>query len=430
MTAPTAPAPASRWEGESAAAARVWLPALAALVLQLGALLIDDRGRALRALLGGRIGPREDELLLAVLLAVAGPALLLLARRAPGPVVAAIAGITALDLLLADGEDRLPVVALALAVCAAIVRGARAWAWASVIGGLLVTLLLSPLADEEWEVRQIVVVTVGLLIAIGLGEALRGRRERRVEVAREVSGRRETAVRAERERIARELHDVLAHSLSQISVQAGVGLHLAQSGREDALAVATDALRAIRASSGDALADVRQVIGALRSDDDAPLAPEPGLDRLEALVQTARDAGLEATLRIGPLGEVPRPVQAAAYRIVQESLTNTVRHAEAARVDVALARQAGALVIEVSDDGRGAPDPAMPGGLGITGMSERAALLGGRLDAGPRAVGGFAVVARIPVASAEPEASPPSAGTPAASAPTLPPPPPPVGGLG
>jgi signal transduction histidine kinase len=406
MTAPD-PSPAPGWWRDPATAgARTVLWAAVALIVQLGAVIVDERGRVLWALLGGGRGPGGDrELVLATVFAVLGPLMLLAARRAPGTVVLVTAAIASLDLALADGEDRLPLTALLIALVLAVVRGARVQAWIAVVGGLVVTLIIGGAADEQWSTLQVAGAVLLLVAGIGLGEVLRSRVERERERERATADRRESAVRAERESIARELHDVLAHSLSQIAVQAGVGLHLSTPDRDDALERARIALTNVREASTTALDDVRRVIGVLRLSDDAPLAPEPGLDAVASLVEPLRAAEVDVRLTVSITSEVPRAVQAAAYRIVQESLTNVLRHAGAAHVDVRIATTDARLTIEVVDDGGGTADRARTrttdapatGGLGITGMAERAALLGGTLQAGPHEPRGFRVRAELPI---------------------------------
>jgi len=254
--------------------------------------------------------------------------------------------------------------------------------------------------------------TFGVLAMVGIGEAVRARRERIAEYRRAAQQRRQTAAEAERVRIARELHDVLAHSLSSINVQAGVGLHLME--KDPAKAAA--ALAEIKATSKTALDEVRSVLGVLRAGgaaDGAPLAPEPDLSQLERLAVAGTAQGVEVRVEVdpslrGPL--VPRPVQLALYRIVQESLTNVFRHARASTATVSVRRDGDSYVAEIVDDGRGdagvtlateSSESGFPGGRGILGMRERAQLLGGTLDAGPRRSGGYRVLARIPAERVE-----------------------------
>jgi signal transduction histidine kinase len=212
------------------------------------------------------------------------------------------------------------------------------------------------------------------------------------EFRRLASERRVSVAQAERVRIARELHDVLAHSLSQINVQAGVGLHLMDRQPDKA----RDAQASIKETSKSALDEVRSVLGMLRAEGaaiDAPLVPEPDLDRLPALVE---GSGLTVELddRLAH-AEVPGQVQLALYRIVQESLTNVSRHATGVtKVVASLAREDDQYVVSVRDDGRG-ETASESGGRGLLGMRERAELLGGHLTAGPSG-DGFEVRGVIP----------------------------------
>jgi signal transduction histidine kinase len=227
------------------------------------------------------------------------------------------------------------------------------------------------------------------------------------ERTREEEARRR--VNSERLRISRELHDVLAHNISMINVQAGVAVHLMDTHPEQA----RSSLVAIKDASKEAMREVRGALGMLRQVDakegeNAPLQPAPTLERVDELVRRAADAGVEVSLEVEgvPSGRTPPKVAAgtdlAAYRIVQEALTNVVRHAGAATATVTVTYDTTDLVVQVDDDGRG-PDAAASGssngggGNGIVGMRERAAAAGGDLTAGPRPEGGFRVRARLPL---------------------------------
>jgi signal transduction histidine kinase len=199
----------------------------------------------------------------------------------------------------------------------------------------------------------------------------------------------------ERMRIARELHDVLAHSISVINVQAGVALHLLDRQPEQA----RPALVAITEASKNALGELRATLGVLRgADDDDPRAPAPTLAQLNDLVTTATTAGVRVQVNVtGAERPLPPGVDLAAYRIAQESLTNVARHARPATATLSIAYGADELVVEVQDDGRTADARAFRAGHGLIGMRERAASVGGELDAGPRPEGGFRVRARLPL---------------------------------
>jgi signal transduction histidine kinase len=236
---------------------------------------------------------------------------------------------------------------------------------------------------------MIAVFTAWLAIAAFTAEAAELRRRRADEEARH-------RVVEERLRIAREMHDVLSHSLATISIQSGAGLRLFEMHPEEA----ETALRTIRQVSNDALAQARAALATIRDPGDADSRPGPGLRDLDALFASVRAAGLvvQPSLDFGS-GPVPYSVGSAAYRVVQESLTNVMRHAGAgARATVGVVCSPGALVIEVTDTGNGkarAPGPTTPG-HGVTGMRERVLELGGEFSARPQPAGGFRVWARLP----------------------------------
>nr|WP_269809454.1 histidine kinase [Kineosporia rhizophila] len=203
------------------------------------------------------------------------------------------------------------------------------------------------------------------------------------------------AATAERARIAREMHDVVAHSLSVTISQADGGRYAAQHNPEAAIT----ALETISATGRQALADMRALLGVLRDDSTQQLTPQPDTEAIKDLVDQVRGSGLTVTLEV--LGEpvvLPAGPGLAAYRIVQESLTNVLKHAgPSAEARVRLMWLSEALEIRVEDDGRGAAaTPATPGSQGLIGMRERATLYGGQLEAGPRQGGGFGVRAYLP----------------------------------
>lgn len=256
--------------------------------------------------------------------------------------------------------------------------------------GTLLGVLIAQLALGEKMVfdARVTLSVVWLAAVLGIGTAARNRGVA-VRAARERAAERQHRL-AERERlrIAREVHDVVAHSLAMINVQAGVAAHVADRRPEQAV----EALRAIKDASAAALADLRATVAVLRTGQG--LGPTPSLSRLDELLEHTRATGREVRVHGSP-GELPAPVDVAAYRILQESLTNVVRHANnAGRVDVYLGRTGDALELVVRDDGRDATEPTA--GHGLRGMSERAAALGGRLDV--RVLdGGFEVRAKLPV---------------------------------
>jgi signal transduction histidine kinase len=272
--------------------------------------------------------------------------------------------------------------------------------WGSIAGVVLLAAALPDLTSELFGadvVRNIAVLAAAAL----LGDATRSRRAYVVEVERRAAEAERTReddarrrVDEERLRIARDLHDVTAHSLSVIAVQSGAAAHVLDSDPEEA----RRSLTAIRDTSRNALQELRAMLGVLRGaeDDAAPLAPTAGLARLGDLVRPLEDAGVSVDVATeGEIGDVPAVVDASAYRIVQEALTNVLRHVGKGRVGVTVRREEDALVLEVLDDG---PETG-PGeeGHGIAGMRERVQALGGTFEAGPRQGGGWSVTARLPV---------------------------------
>ncbi len=236
--------------------------------------------------------------------------------------------------------------------------------------------------------------------AVFFGEVLRTRRTRFAELqerARTLERTREEEARRrvaeDRLQIARDLHDGVAHAMTTINVQAGAAAHVMDRHPE----AAKDALVAIRRASGDVLDELTAMVALLREGDQPPdLVPTPGVHQIADLVRATRDAGVDVTLTVdGPVGAVPKPVGTAAYRIVQESLTNVLRHAHATTAQVRLRIDADVVSVEVHDDGTGggAAPRSSGSGLGIRGMRERAEATGGRLEADPAPDGGFTVKA-------------------------------------
>jgi signal transduction histidine kinase len=222
-------------------------------------------------------------------------------------------------------------------------------------------------------------------------------RARDLEETREEEARRRVA--EERLRIARDLHDVIAHGIATIHMQSGAALHVLDRQPEQA----APALAAVKQLSKQTMQELRATLDVLRATDvedgeAAPLAPTPGLDRLDALVDVTRRAGLHVELRVvGAEVPLPAPVDVAAYRIVQESLTNVMRHAgDRARAVVTVSHGDRAVDIDVVDDGLGAAAAAVDGGHGIVGMRERAATVGGTISAGANPGGGYRVRAHLP----------------------------------
>jgi signal transduction histidine kinase len=245
------------------------------------------------------------------------------------------------------------------------------------------------------------------LLAIAGGDLVRTRRlatRRQLQITEQQALRR---VGEERLQIAREIHDVVAHAMTAINVQAGVAAHLLERDPHQAY----DALRVIKATSGSALSDLRATLDVLRDPSQGvPLGPSAGLADLTQLAAGLRSAGVEVEFALDDTRDVAAAVQSAAYRIVQEALTNVARHAAASRAQVRLQHGDGLISVTVTNDGVAsgaardgtARDGAAAAGNGLRGMRERAAALGGTLDAAPLEAGGWCVVARLPTGEIAP----------------------------
>ena len=348
---------------------------------------------------------REPFDALAGILLAAGPAALLVRRRWPVPVY-----LTAFSTTLAYvalGYQRGPIFfGLLASFLTVALSGHRVVGWVGLAVGYVAFLLVDVVFQDADPPGWIPAVALAawLIVLAAAGEGLRIRRARAEEAARirEEESRRRAS--EERLRIARELHDVLAHNISLINVQAGVALHLMEEQPEQA----RSALTAIKAASKDALGELRSVLDVLRqSDEGAPRAPTAGLEDLDRLVSGAAAAGLDVrVVTEGTPRPLPPSVDLAAFRIVQEALTNVTRHAGRAVATVSLAFGDEALTLQVEDDGRGPSNgtgggperpPERGDGNGIRGMKERAAALGGVVEAGPKPEGGFRVTASLPV---------------------------------
>jgi signal transduction histidine kinase len=237
-------------------------------------------------------------------------------------------------------------------------------------------------------------------IAFALGRTSAAADEARARAARaehEREARASAAVTEERARIARELHDVVGHSVSVMTVQASAVRRLL---RPDQVRE-REALLVVERTGREALAEMRRMVGVLRRPEEAPaLAPQPSLEHLERLVEQAREAGLPVELQVeGEPVELPAGLDLTAYRLVQEGLTNALKHARAERAQVIVRYSDGEIELIVSDDGAGPGDTA-GGGHGLVGMRERVSVYGGELEAGPRPEGGFRLRAKLPLATA------------------------------
>jgi signal transduction histidine kinase len=332
---------------------------------------------------------------LSVLLLVGGPAALVMRRRYPTTVLIFVLG-TTLTYFLLDYPRGPIFLALIVAYVGAVMSGRRIAAMATLAAGYLAFLWLGLLlgVGNAPGTGEALGVAAWLLVLAAIAELARGRRDRGIEYAR--VRREETRRRAseERLRIARELHDVLAHNISLMNVQAGVALHLMDEQPEQA----RTALAAIKAASNDALDELRSVLDILRqTGEEPPRSPTSGLADVGALISRSERAGVQISEQIeGPPRPLPAKVDLAAFRIIQEALTNITRHAPKARASVRIHFASQDLIVQVDSDGQEAPRPSGGGGNGIRGMRERAAALGGEVEAGPRPGGGFRVRARLP----------------------------------
>jgi signal transduction histidine kinase len=227
------------------------------------------------------------------------------------------------------------------------------------------------------------------LVAWVIGDYVRSRREFFIELVGRHKQEREDAAEEERLRIARELHDVVAHNVSVMAIQAGAARVSGSSSAE--------ALASIEQGARDTLAELNKLLGVLRKSPGAPeLSPQPTLDEVEALLKPARDAGLGATLKVkGEKRRLSAAVDLSAYRIVQEAITNVLKHANASRVEVAIDYEREGIALTISDNGSG-PGEDHSAGHGLIGMRERVALFGGKMGTGSTPLGGFTVHARLP----------------------------------
>jgi len=336
---------------------------------------------------------RSFDVLAFALLSV-GPVALLVRRRYPVTVLLVSFGSVLAYWVI--GYARGPVfLAMIVALATVVMAGRRGAAIAVLVGGFLGFQWLAALLgrDEYPSVGSSVALAAWLLVLYGACELIRTRQERVVAAAQLREEETKRQVSEERLRIAHELHDVIAHNISLINVQAATTLHRLD-GAEDS---SREALATIKRVSQETLVELRSVLGALRRvDEEAPRAPAPTLSRLDELVERAHDAGVTAAVTVeGEARPLPAAVDLAAYRVAQEALTNVARHASSTSATLRVSYRSDDLVVEVDDDGT--PPMVVVAGNGITGMRERATALGGTLSAAPRAGGGFRVRAWFPL---------------------------------
>jgi signal transduction histidine kinase len=362
------------------------LPAGIALVVAVGTHFAAHGQRAYRPVDAG-----------AYALAVVAAGALAWRRRYPVLVMGAV--FAAVFVYFAVGYPQGPIwLPLIVAYFAAAVRGRRLAAAITAAAGFCIFPWLDYVLRNAPPPSAVFLgaLAAWLLVLLGAAEIVRIRQERAAEKARIHEQEQLTRASDERLRIARELHDAIGHHLSLINVQSGVALHLGNELPDQA----RNSFSAIKQASKDALSELRSVLSVLRQEDEpAPRSPTPSLARLEDLVSQAAAAGLTVRTQIdGPPQPLPFSLDVAAYRIVQEALTNVTRHAGPATATVRIAYTERHLTVQVDDDGSGQP-PTVPAGngKGLVGMRERAAALGGELEAAPRPGGGFRVRARLPL---------------------------------
>ncbi|HXC78869.1 MAG TPA: sensor histidine kinase [Candidatus Acidoferrum sp.] len=345
------------------------------------------------------------------------------------PVLAVILGLVFIQGLALWWRRRFPLAVLVLIVCVAVASwvitpdreptgtalafgayavsvygAARARLWVAgasiaIIVAAVVLLLLGDFAAA----RNLIPGGALSLVAWVVGDYIRGRRTFLTELIarhrRESDALRREAVEEERLRIARELHDVVAHNVSVMAIQAGAAR---VAGKSDSASVA--ALQSIESTARDTLAELNRLLGVLRKETgQPPMSPQPGLDQIDGLLKAAKEAGLDADLKItGEQHALPTSLDLTAYRIVQEAITNTLKHAHASRLEVRIAYQPDALELTVRDNGGGVSEEAVltSTGHGLIGMRERVELFGGELEAGSHDLGGgFTVHSRLPLTS-------------------------------
>jgi signal transduction histidine kinase len=379
-------------------ARRYWFDALILVALGLGLFgAVASQGMA-----DGPTGPLWFDLLAVV--AIVTP--LFFRRRFPfgAPIaVGAAVGLTAFVDERLVPKDLIPFFAGCAAVFLVGLLKERRLAIAGIVLAIGVEALVAyrdPLKNLSAFIATCIVFGLIWTVAFALGrkfEEADEAKQRAAQAEREREERARTAVTEERARIARELHDVVGHSVSVMTVQASAVRRLLRPEQERE----REALLIVERTGREALAEMRRMVGVLRRPEEGPaLAPQPSLEHVGRLVEQAREAGLSVELRVeGDPHPLPAGVDLTAYRLVQEGLTNALKHARAERAQVVVCYGDGDLEVTVSDDGRGAGS-GDGGGHGLVGMRERVAVFGGELEAGPRAEGGYRLRAKLPVVPA------------------------------
>jgi signal transduction histidine kinase len=376
--------------------ARYWFDALILVGIGIAIAVTVDNNEP-----DGPNGPLWLDILL--LLAIIAP--LLARRRFPfGAPVAVAAAVIVASLL----DDRLtPTNFITFFTgCAAVVLVAMLRDRRQAIAGLAIVIGTEAVVERTDPQGGLgnflfigLIFTVLWVVGFALGrkfEEADEARDRAARAEREREERARVAVAEERARIARELHDVVGHSVSLMTVQASGVRRLLRPEQERE----REALLVVERTGREALAEMRRMVGVLRRPEEAPaLAPQPSLEHLDRLVAQAREAGLQVDVRVeGEAVELPAGVDLTAYRLVQEGLTNAIKHAQAKRAEVVVHYSDGEVEVMVSDDGRGV-GTGDGGGQGLVGMRERVSVYGGNLDAGPKPGGGYRLRAKLPLAA-------------------------------
>jgi signal transduction histidine kinase len=352
----------------------------------------------------GRTNGPEGPMLLDIVLAVVITGPLLMRRRFPFGAPLGV-GVGVVIASFAD-NSLVPFDFIAfLAGSAAVFLLAQLRDWRQAVAGLAMAFGVEAIVvrnDPRGQLGQFIFVSLIFTVVWVVGFTL-GRKfaeadeakERATRAEREREARARAAVADERARIARELHDVVGHSVSVMTVQASGVRRLLRPEQERE----REALLIVERTGREALAEMRRMVGVLRRPEEAPaLAPQPSLEHVDRLVEQTREAGLPVELRVeGEATELPAGVDLTAYRLVQEGLTNALKHARATRAEVVVNYGDSQIEVMVLDDGSGVGN-GDGGGHGLVGMRERVSVYGGELDAGPRPGGGFRLRARLPLA--------------------------------
>ena len=287
-----------------------------------------------------------------------------------------------------DREPSTPALAFAVYAVSVYDRGRARLFVVSVAIVMVIGAVALLLLNDFNTSRKLLPAGVITLIVWVIGDYIRSRRQLFQDLVTRHKQERDQAAEEERLRIARELHDVVAHNVSAMAIQAGAARVSGSSSKE--------ALESIEQSARDTLAELNRLLGVLRKSPGAPLAPQPTLDEADALLKPAREAGIDVTLKVsGERRPLPAAVDLSAYRIVQEAITNVLKHANASRVEVVIGYEREGLTLTISDNGGGAKSTESSG-HGLIGMRERVALFGGKMGTGSTPLGGFTVHARLP----------------------------------